>query len=290
MDFSNFENNIGPSSTLQDSNLDDWFANESQLYEEDLSDEIISQSVQETCDFFHIEGPAIVSEGWTTGVYPNNDFTLQDDILIFNREQLLDMGISGKDGLDLVMTHEGTHRVLQGMEHLEFDAHQEELCCDYMAGVRAGLNGIDVSQMENSLMYTPESETYPAGVERVESIEAGVRFAQQYYAEYNMAPTFNECLDNFCEINETEQQEQITLRVDHSGDEISFKGVLPPDNNSDGYIPDGKITLERTESGNTDTFKVYNKDGGQYVYEGGKWIRIDGSGTVTIKGVKYDKV
>ena len=122
------------------------------------------------------------------------------------------MGISGKDGLDLVMTHEGTHRVLQGMEHLEFDAHQEELCCDYMAGVRAGLNGIDVSQMENSLMYTPESETHPAGVERVESIEAGVRFAQQYYAEYNMAPTFNECLDNFCEINETEQQEQIALR------------------------------------------------------------------------------
>ena len=54
-----------------------------------------------------------------------------------------------------------------------------------MAGVRAGLNGIDVSQMENSLMYTPESETHPAGVERVESIDAGVRFAQQYYAEYN---------------------------------------------------------------------------------------------------------
>lgn len=91
-------------------------------------------------------------------------------------------------------------------------------------------------------------------------------------------------------LNIPEQQEQITLRVDHSGDEISFKGVLPPDNNSDGYIPDGKIMLERTESGNTDTFKVYNKDGGQYVYEGSKWIRIDGSGTVTIKGVKYDKV
>ena len=159
-----------------------------------------------------------------------------------------------------------------------------------MAGVRAGLNGIDVSQMENSLMYTPESETHPAGVERVESIDAGVRFAQQYYAEYNMAPTFNECLDNFCEINETEQQEQITLRMDHSGDEISFKGVLPLNNNSDGYIPDGKITLERTGSGNTNTFKVYNKDGGQYVYEEGKWIRIDGSGIVTIKGVKYDKV
>ena len=197
---------------LQDIFPDGWFDDIRQMYGESLSNDMISQSVEETCDFFHIEEPAIVSEGWTTGVYPNNDFTLQDDVLIFNREQLLDMGICGKDGLDLVMTHEGAHRVLQGMEHLEFDSHQEELCCDYMAGVRAGLNGIDVSQMENSLMYTPESETHPAGVERVESIEAGVRFAQQYYAEYNMAPTFNECLDNFCEINETEQQEQITLR------------------------------------------------------------------------------
>lgn len=275
---------------LQDIFPDGWFDDVRQMYGENLSDEMISQSVEETCDFFHIEEPAMVSEGWTTGVYPNNDFTLQDDVLIFNREQLLDMGISGKDGLDMVMTHEGTHRALQGMEHLEFDAHQEELCCDYMAGVRAGLNGIDVSQMETSLMYTPESETHPAGVERVESIEAGVRFAQQYYAEYNMAPTFNECLDNFCKINDIEQDELITLRVDNSEDAISFKGVLPSDHNSDGYIPDGKVTLEQTISGHTDTFKVYNKNGGLYVYEGGKWIRIDGIGTVNIKGVKYDKI
>lgn len=214
MDLFSLDNiNIDALQPLQDIFPDGWFDDVRQLYGESLSDEMISQSVEETCDFFHIDEPAIVSEGWTTGVYPNNDFTLQDDVLIFNREQLLDMGISGKDGLDLVMTHEGTHRVLQGMEHLEFDSHQEELCCDYMAGVRAGLNGIDVSQMENSLMYTPESETHPAGVDRVESIEAGVRFAQQYYAEYNMAPTFNECLDNFCEINETEQ---MTLREEYA--------------------------------------------------------------------------
>ena len=291
MELFNIDNlNLDALQPLQDVFPDGWFDDIRQLYGESLSDEMISQSVEETCDFFHIDEPAIVSEGWITGVYPNNDFTLQDDILVFNREQLLDIGISSKDGLDLVMTHEGTHRVLQRMEHLEFDSHQEELCCDYMAGVRAGLNDIDITQMENSLMYTPESETHPAGVDRVESIEAGVRFAQQYYAEYNMAPTFDECLENFCEINETEKQEQITLRVDNSEDAISFKGVLPPDNNSDGYIPDGKVTLERTESGNTDTFKVYNKDGGQYVHEGGKWIRIDGSGTVNIKGIKYDKI
>lgn len=274
---------------IQDIFHDGWFDDVRQLYDESLSDEMISQSVEETCDFFHIEEPAIVSEGWTTGVYPNDDFTLQDDVLIFNREQLLDMGISGKDGLDLVMTHEGTHRVLQGMEHLEFDVHQEELCCDYIAGVRAGLNGIDVSQIENSLMYTPESETHPAGVDRVEAIQAGVHFAHQYYAEYNMAPTFDECLSNFCEINEVDQV-QSTPQMNASENNISFKGALPPDNDSDGYIPDGKIVLERTESGNTDTFKLYRKEGGLYVYEGGSWIRVDGSGTIKIRGVKYDKV
>lgn len=226
MDLFSIDNiNLEALQALQDVFPNGWFDDIRQLYGESLSDEMISQSVKETCDFFHIDEPAIVSEGWTTGVYPNNDFTLHDDVLIFNRDQLLDMGISGKDVLDLVMTHEGTHRVLQGMEHLEFDSHQEELCCDYMAGVRAGLNGIDVSQ--------------------IESIEAGIRFAQEYYAEYNIAPTFNECLDSFCEINETEQQQkQITLRMDNSRGEISFKGVLPPDNNSDGYIPDGKVTLE----------------------------------------------
>ncbi len=231
MDF--FDNiNFDALQPLQDIFPDSWFDDVRQLYGENLSDDMISQSVVEACDFFHIEEPATVTEGWTTGVYPNNDYTLQDDVLIFNREQLLDMGISGKDGLDLVMTHEGTHRVLQGMEQLEFDSHQEELCCDYMAGVRAGLNGIDVSQMENSLIYTPETETHPAGVDRVESIEAGVRFAQQYYAEYNMAPTFDDCLENFCEINETDPQEQITLRVDNTEDGTAFKGYTQSEINA----------------------------------------------------------
>lgn len=285
MDF--FDNiNLDALQPLLDIFPDGWFDDVRQLYGEGLSDEMISQSVEETCDFFHIEEPIIVSEGWTTGVYPNNDFTLQDDVLIFNREQLLDMGISGKDGLDLVMTHEGTHRVLQGMEHLEFDAHQEELCCDYMAGVRAGLNGIDVSQMETSLMYTPESETHPAGVDRVEAIEAGIRFAQQHYVEYNMAPTFDECIDDFCEKNGIDNLNPIC----GNGDDLTFKGHLPPNYDKDGYIPNGSVYLERTVSEDTDKFKVYVKDGGKYVYEGGKWIRIDGNGMVAIKGVKYDKI
>lgn len=254
MDYFDIEN-IDSFQPIQESIPDGWFDDVRQLYDESLSDEMISQSVEETCDFFHIEEPAVVAEGWTTGVYTNNDITLQDDVLIINREQLLDMGISGKDGFDLVMTHEWTHRSLQGLD-TGFDSHQEELCCDYMAGVRAGLNGIDVSQMENSLIFTPESETHPAGVDRVESIEAGVQFAQQYYAEHNMAPTFNECLNNFCDLNETEPREQITLRVDGFEDSVSSIADLPINNNNDEDTPDEQSALH---SENNHTLHAYSQ-------------------------------
>ena len=279
--------NIDVLQPLQEVYPDAWFDDVRQIYGKGLSDEMVSQSMEEIYGFFHIDEPAIVSRSWITGVYPNNDFTFLNDNLFFNCEQLLEMGISGKNGLDLAMTHEGTYRILQEMEC--FDSCQEELCCDYMVGVRAELNGIDLSQLESSIMYTPETGTHPAGIDRVKSMEAGIRFVQQYYAEYNMVPTFDECFDNFCEINETELDKQIIYRMDNSKDRVSFKGVLPPDNNSDGYIPDGNVILERVESNNTDSFKVYNKDGGRYVYEG-KWIRIDGGGTVNIKGVKYNKI
>lgn len=276
--------------TIQDVFSNDWFDDVRQLYGQNLSDEMISQSVEETCDFFHIDEPAIVSEGWTTGVYPNNDFTLQDDVLIFNREQLLDMGISGKDGLDLVMTHEGTHRVLQGMEHFEFDAHQEELCCDYMAGVRAGLNGIDVSQMETSLMYTPESETHPAGVDRVEAIEAGSRFALQYYAEYNMAPTFDECLDNFCEANNMEKTGTVAQTVDefYSAPEqgpynVSFQGKDVTVKQNGGGLLKQKVEICKKE-GTSSVYEVKLKGSGKVV----DVINSIRPGTIVeINGIEY---
>ena len=201
---------------------DGWFDDVRLLYGEQLSNEMISQSVEETCDFFHIEEPVMVAEGWTTGVYPNNDSTMQDDVLVFNREQLLGMGIYGKDGLDLVMTHEFTHRMVQGLD-LGFDAHQEELCCDFMAGVRAGLNGIDVSQLENALMFTEETDSHPAGCDRGESIESGVRFAQKYIAEYNMCPTFEDCLDGFRSTLDTDSFADIS--IDDESTELTFKGL-----------------------------------------------------------------
>lgn len=161
-----------------------------------LTDDMVIQSTQDASDFFNISEPLDVVEGWTTGVYNNNPFVTGDDLLMVSREQLEGMGISGKDGLDLVLTHECAHRRLQGM-NLGFDSHQEELCCDYMAGVRAGLNKIDITEMQNSLADSLESDTHPAGFRRVEAIERGFNFAQEYFEKYGSAPTFSDCLDGF---------------------------------------------------------------------------------------------
>lgn len=204
---------------LQDMLPDSWFNDVRMNYGETLTDEMIVNSVQQASDFFNIDNPMAIAEDWTTGVYPNMDISPIDDVLIFNREQLVGMGITEQEGLDLVMTHECAHRALQGMSHLGFDSHQEELCCDFMAGVRAGLNGIDVSQMENSLADTPVSDTHPGGADRVDSIEEGVKFAQEYYAAHGVAPTFSDCLDYFtgnADLADLAPDGQITLRPEHT--------------------------------------------------------------------------
>lgn len=54
---------------------------------------------------------------------------------------------------------------------------------DFFAGVRAGLNGMDVGQFENALADTVECDTHPGGADRVEAIEAGVEYAKAYFNE-----------------------------------------------------------------------------------------------------------
>lgn len=176
---------------------DSWFDNFHQAWGDSLSDEVVIQSVQEASDFFNMNAPMYVHEDWTTGVMTGMAFTEDDDILVFNREQMLSMGITDKEGFDLVMTHEGAHRALQGL-NTGFDSHQEELCCDYMAGVRAGLNGMDEGKMAASLAGTEECETHPDGMDRVRAIEDGVSFAHDYMDKNNgVPPSFSDCLEHF---------------------------------------------------------------------------------------------
>lgn len=74
--------------------------------------------------------------------------------------------------------------------------------------------------------------------------------------------------------------------------QMTFCGrdTLPPNANSDGYIPKGTQELTSTISEIHKTFKLYSKDGHDYVLYNGNYYRIDGSGTVKIDGIKYDKI
>ncbi len=78
----------------------------------------------------------------------------------------------------------------------------------------------------------------------------------------------------------------------HNTDNITFCGrnTLPPDANSDGYVPNGSQELASTISDIKRTFKLYSKNGHAYVLYNGNYYRVDGSGIVVIGGVKYDKI
>lgn len=161
-----------------------------------LSDKEIAESVQKASDFFHLNSPKDVREDWTTGVILGMKQKGSDDVLCYNRDQMNKMGITDREGFDLVMTHEGAHRALQFMED-RYNSHQEELCCDFLAGVRAGLNGMDEEKLIQSLENTAETDTHPDGKLRAEVIRAGAQYAKEYMAINNEAPSFSKCLERF---------------------------------------------------------------------------------------------
>lgn len=172
-------------------NIIQWFGNE-------LTNDMIQQSVMDSCVFFHIEEPAFMMESDMTGVYTNLSISEMDDVLVYNPNQLWELGITGKDNFDLVITYDGTHRMLQGMD-TGYDSHQEELCCDFMSGVRAGLNDIDVDSLKYSLSELEETDTHPSGELRAETVQQGLEFAHDYMDTYHIPPTFTECLESFNE-------------------------------------------------------------------------------------------
>lgn len=241
--------------------MEDLFFNveESPELDEYLDDSTIIDSVHESSEFFNIDDPAVIQESVTTGVCPGNPLTEKDDILAVNRTQLDNIGITDKEGLDLVMTHEAAHRALQGMG-LNFSSHEEELCCDYLSGVRAGLNNMDASKMEESLIDTQESLSHPAGTDRVEAIEKGEEFAREYYANHGCAPSLSECLDNFSQ-NVMNEQGFITLRDDSTSlllasnqtsleNEVSNDESMLPDNENEdlkGFINNRATHLKDAE-------------------------------------------
>lgn len=68
------------------------------------------------------------------------------------------------------------------------------------------------------------------------------------------------------------------------------KDTPPSGANSDGYVPDGSISLTATISDITKSFKHFTKNGQDFILYNGAYIQISGSGTVNIGGIKFDKI
>lgn len=154
-----------------------------------LPDDMVLSAVTRACDFFGIpEVPVINAQG--TCVWPNDTDSLHDDVFGFNRDQLMTLGITGEDSLTLIYTHECAHRTLQGSYN---DSWEEELACDFFAGVHAGLNNINIDNFEAALGSTPGGTSHPNGALRANFIEYGQQVAQELSAR-GIEPTYDSCL------------------------------------------------------------------------------------------------
>ena len=131
-----------------------------------LSDEDIRDAIKSACDFFNIPQPRMIQDltnqaggqtmfvNWDRGSYYDDD---------------------SKEAFSLVMTHECAHRVLQRTQFYgpNNGAWEQELCCDYFMGVRAGLWNMDVSKVTMGLIATSGSQTHPEGTLRALFIRYG---------------------------------------------------------------------------------------------------------------------
>lgn len=196
-----------------------------------LPDEAVKNAVHRACEFFGIpEVPIIEADG--ACVWTNDATSLADDLFGFNREQLMEMGVSGEDSLTLVYTHECAHRCLQ---NTFVDSWIEELACDYFSGVHAGLNDINLDNFEASLGCTEGGTSHPAGALRAQFIEAG-RQAAVELSESGLDVTFDNCMSKLNQyINDkqgliAEYRERVKDRMfftsSISNGDIFFKGFV----------------------------------------------------------------
>lgn len=154
-----------------------------------LPDDMVLSAVTRACDFFGIpEVPVVNAQG--TCVWPNDSSTYDDDVLGFNREQLMNLGVSGEDSLTLIYTHECAHRTLQSTFT---DDWEEELACDFFAGVHAGMKNMNIDNFEASLGQTPGGDSHPNGALRAEFIEFGKEVAKEMEAR-GIEVTYEGCI------------------------------------------------------------------------------------------------
>lgn len=175
------------------------------LAESVLPTEMVAQSALEAGRFFGLPDPnAIIPADQTCMMnWMKNSFF--DDVIGFNQQELIGLGITTKEGVDLVMAHEAAHRIFQDAQFSGVlnGAWEHELAADYMAGVRAGIQGINTEEFEVA-MSGPGAHSHPSGNLRADFIEEGKAFVETWRADHKgVDPTFEDCKANlFSELHD----------------------------------------------------------------------------------------
>ncbi len=159
-----------------------------------ISNDMFSDSMSQLHDFFNLDTQMTLDQIEKTVMDWDGAESVIHNLWSFDISQLNDLGIANQDALNLIMTHDMTDFALQSQD-VEFNTFQRELCGDFMTGVRAGIDNIDISQLENSIQDNNLDQI--SGRYHIEAIEQGVKFAHEYMAAHDATPSFDDCLDNF---------------------------------------------------------------------------------------------
>lgn len=160
----------------------------------------ITEAIGSACEFFGLSYPDMVlnltnqPKGGTM-VYNLDASTDADDVLCYDLRQLHSLGITNKDSLSLIMTHECAHRYFQGYDFpgLNNGVWEQELACDFFMGVRSMIQQMDITRVAEGLASTQGWKGHPDGDLRYKAIMEG-RNTVLYLVENNYALSLDNCL------------------------------------------------------------------------------------------------
>ncbi len=164
----------------------------------EINSVMIDNAVHNSCDFFGLPEPisTIQYAGYgPAAVFLNNPTINTDDAIVFSTYDIYFYGFNTPDAIELIMTHEAAHRVLQNGEYSFIsDMWERELACDFFAGIRAGIQGIEIESFDNALENLPGCETHPNGALRSEILHHGKEISEQMIAQ-GIIPSIDNCMN-----------------------------------------------------------------------------------------------
>lgn len=149
-----------------------------------FSESDITASVHSASDYFGMPTPMTIMETPANGpaaVAPGDIHSTFDDVVTYDRPSMAACHIATPEELDMVMTHETAHRAFQeGVFHdFPLASHQEELACDFMAGLRAGQEGWDIDGMQDVFRMWGTDSEHPGGNLRADILEYASQIGEE---------------------------------------------------------------------------------------------------------------